>query len=119
MEFFSMQTELVLGVTAAASFTLGWIAHRYLLARRERISIELLTNQIGRLERQRDAAHRVALDLAATHSDLLKEHQEAKWKSSNIESNLSMRRPKADRVVDGYEVRVMDMDVAPRPLLSA
>ena len=116
MDIFPVEPEMALAT--AAAFALGWITQRWLLARREQHRIELLNEQIGKLEQQRDAAHRVALDLAARHSELRGERREAELMVLSLKSDLGRGYARNDTVVEGYDVHVSEMNEASWPLLE-
>ena len=99
-----MEMESYLAIAAVAAFILGWFAHRYLAERRERAVIEQLTDRLNRAEQQRDAAHRAALNLSATHARLISEHQETEWIIRSLRSELRVREARIDKLA-GSDVR--------------
>lgn len=117
MGIIAMEFETVLALAVVAAFMLGWLAHRWLLARRERSAIELLKQEISKLTQQRDAAHRVALDLAARQAKL-RDYQEAELKFLSLKSAPAAGYVRQDKVVEGYDVHVSEMNEASWPLLE-
>ncbi len=99
-----MEMESYLAIATVAAFTLGWFTHRYLVERRERAVIEQLTDRLNRAEQQRDAAHRAALNLSATHARLMGEHQETEWIIRSLRSELRIREAKIGKLA-GSDVR--------------
>ena len=91
MDLFLAQENLLLALKIAVAFTLGWLAHRWLTSLREKQLIGELTEQLAFLERQRDSAHRVSLELADTHNKLVGEHLEAEWTIHSLKSDLKVR----------------------------
>lgn len=91
MDLYLTQENILVAIAIAVVFALGWLAHRWLTVRRENASIDELTHQIERLQRQRDAAHKVSLELAATHNKLVGEHLEAEWTIHSLKSDLAVR----------------------------
>jgi hypothetical protein len=91
MDVFLTQGNLFLIVAAAAAFVLGWVAHRLLTSKREKQLVGELTEQLAFMERQRDSAHRVSLELAETHNKLVGEHLEAEWTVHSLKSDLQVR----------------------------
>lgn len=68
-----------------------------------RETIEQLTDRIAHLECQSDATHRASLELAATHSRLVGEHQEAEWMIRSLKSDIRLREAKIERLSGDYE----------------
>lgn len=91
MDVSSIQPEIVLAIAVAAAFVLGLMTHRLAQSMRQQRVINDLTDQLARLEQQRDAAHRVSLDLAASHTKLIGEHQEAEWMLRDLKADLRLR----------------------------
>ncbi len=91
MDIFLSQDNLFLALEIAVAFALGWLAHRWLAARREKQLVGELTDQLDFVERQRDSAHRVSLELADTHNKLVGEHLEAEWTVHSLKSDLKVR----------------------------
>lgn len=91
MDLFLDQDNLLLALGIAVAFTLGWLAHRWLTSRRENKLLGELTEQLAFMERQRDSAHRVSLELADTHNKLVGEHLEAEWTIHSLKSDLKVR----------------------------
>lgn len=91
MDLFLAQDNLLPALALAVAFALGWLAHRWLTARREKQSVGELTEQLAFIERQRDSAHRVSLELADTHNKLVGEHLEAEWTIHSLKSDLKVR----------------------------
>lgn len=109
MEAFTIEPELLLALALVVAFALGWMAQRMVYARSDRQHFELLNVQIARIEKQRDAAHRVALDLSASYTDLVKEKQDAEARMNRVQADLSGRNAKIEKLAVGYEVRYSDM----------
>lgn len=103
MDVFPIRADEVLAGALAAAFALGLIAHRLFTSRRENQIIEQLNDQIARLEKQGDAAHRVALDLAARHNQLVGAHHEAEWSIRSLKSELERRDAMIERTSEGAE----------------
>ena len=91
MDIFLTQESLFLTLEIVVAFALGWLAHRWLTSRREKPLIGELTDQLAFMERQRDAAHRVSLELADTHNKLVGEHLEAEWTIHSLKSDMKVR----------------------------
>jgi hypothetical protein len=91
MDIFLTQGNLFLVLVTAVAFAVGWLAHRLLTSRREQQLVGELTEQLAFMERQRDAAHRVSLELADTHNKLVGEHLEAEWTVHSLKSDLKVR----------------------------
>ena len=91
MDLFLAQDNLLLALKIAVAFTLGWLAHRWLMSRREKQLVGELTEQLAFMERQRDAAHHISLELADTHNKLVGEHLEAEWTIHSLKSDLKVR----------------------------
>ena len=91
MDLFLAQDNLLLAFEIAVAFTLGWLAHRWVTSRREKQLVGELTEQLAFMERQRDSAHRVSLELADTHNKLVGEHLEAEWTIHSMKSDLNVR----------------------------
>jgi len=91
MDLYLSQDNLLLALEIAVAFTLGWLAHRWLTSRRENQLRGELTEQLAFMERQRDSAHRVSLELAETHNKLVGEHLEAEWTIHSLKSDLKVR----------------------------
>ena len=91
MDLFLAQDNLLLALEIAVAFILGWLAHRWLASRREKQLVGELTEQLAFMERQRDSAHRVSLELADTHNKLVGEHLEAEWTIHSLKSDLKVR----------------------------
>lgn len=91
MDLFLTQENIVLALQIAAAFGFGWLAHRWLASRRENQLVNELTEQLAFMERQRDSAHRVSLELADTHNKLVGEHLEAEWTIHSLKSDLKVR----------------------------
>ena len=91
MDLFLAQDNLLLALEIAVAFTLGWLAHRWVTSRREKQLVGELTEQLAFMERQRDSAHRVSLELADTHNKLVGEHLEAEWTIHSMKSDLQVR----------------------------
>ena len=91
MDLFLAQDNLLLAFGIAVAFTLGWLAHRWVTSRREKQLVGELTEQLAFMERQRDSAHRVSLELADTHNKLVGEHLEAEWTIHSMKSDLNVR----------------------------
>ena len=91
MDLFLAQDNILLAFEIAVAFTLGWLAHRWLTSRRENQLVAELTEQLAFMERQRDSAHRVSLELADTHNKLVGEHLEAEWTVHSLKSDLKVR----------------------------
>ena len=113
MDLFLAQENLLLALEIAVAFTLGWLVHRWLTSLREKQLIGELTEQLGFLERQRDSAHRVSLELADTHNKLVGEHLEAEWTIHSLKSDLKVRdsRIKKLLVTANTERRAIKTDV--------
>lgn len=102
MDAFPIEQELILAVAVAAAFVLGLITHRFATSlRRKRVS-NALTDQVSRLEEQRDAAHRVSLELAASHTKLIGEQQESEWMIRNLKSDLRLRDARIEKLSDDF-----------------
>ena len=97
MEAFTIEPELLLALALVVAFALGWMAQRFVNARSDRQHFELLNVQIARIEKQRDAAHRVALDLSASYTDMVKEQQDTEARMNRIQADLSGRYAKRPR----------------------
>lgn len=91
MDLYLTQENITVAIAIALVFALGWLTHRWLMRRRENAVIDELTHQIERLERQRDSAHQVSLELADTHNKLVGEHLEAEWTIHSLQSDLKVR----------------------------
>jgi len=91
MDLFLAQDNLLPALALAVAFALGWLTHRWLVARREKQLVGELTEQLAFMERQRDSAHRVSLELADTHNKLVGEHLEAEWTIHSLKSDLKVR----------------------------
>ena len=91
MDLFLAQDNLLLALEIAVAFALGWLAHRWLTSQREKQLVDELTEQLAFMERQRDSAHRVSLELADTHNKLVGEHLEAEWTIHSMKSDLKVR----------------------------
>ena len=91
MDLFLAQDNLLLTFELAVAFAVGWFAHRWLMSRREKQLLGELTEQLAFMERQRDSAHRVSLELADTHNKLVGEHLEAEWTIHSLKSDLKVR----------------------------
>lgn len=91
MDIFLIQENLFLALEIAVAFALGWLAHRLLTSRRQKQLVGELTDQLAFMERQRDSAHRVSLELADTHNKLVSEHLEAEWTVHSLKSDLKVR----------------------------
>jgi hypothetical protein len=100
MDVFVTQENLILAIGIALVFTLGALTHRWLTARRESALIHELTHQVERLERQRESAHKVSLELAATHNKLVGEHLEAEWTIHSLKSDLKVRDARISKLLD-------------------
>lgn len=61
-------------------------------------AIDGLTDQVTRLEQQREVAHCVSLDLAASHTHLIGEHQEAEWIIRSLKADLRLRDAKIEKL---------------------
>ena len=101
MDVFPIQPELVLAIAIAAAFVLGLMTHRLAQSMRHQRVINDLAEQLERLEQQRDAAHRVSLDLAASHTKLIGEHQEAEWMVRSLKTDLRLRAAKIEELSEG------------------
>lgn len=115
MEAFAVRPEMALTLAVVVAFALGWAAQRLVVARSDRRQFELLNDHIARIEKQRDAAHRVALDLSASHTDLLKEQQATETMVRKLKSDLSGRYARIEKLSAGYEVQYSDINDAVRP----
>ncbi|MGB5511810.1 MAG: hypothetical protein WBM87_08895 [Woeseiaceae bacterium] len=91
MALFLALDNFLPALALAVAFTLGWLAHRWLTSRREQQLVTELTEQLAFMERQRDSAHRVSLELADTHNKLVGEHLEAEWTIHSLQSDLKIR----------------------------
>ena len=91
MDFYLTQENIIVAIAIALVFALGWLAHHWLMVRRENTTIDELTHQVERLQRQRDSAHQVSLELADTHNKLVGEHLEAEWTIQSLQSDLKVR----------------------------
>ena len=101
MDVFPIQLELVLAIAIAAAFVLGLMTHRLAQSMRHQRVVNDLAEQLERLEQQRDAAHRVSLDLAASHTKLIGEHQEAEWMVRSLKADLRLREAKIEELSEG------------------
>lgn len=117
MGIFPIEAEAALALAAGLAFSLGWLSHRWLHARREQHAIERLSQKISKLDQQRDAAHRVALDLAARQAKL-RAYQEAEMKFRSLKSAPGPGFIRHDKVVEGYDVHVSEMTEASWPALE-
>lgn len=100
MDAFLTQETIILATGIALVFALGAIAHRWLSAHRENTLIDELTHQVERLERQQDAAHKVSLELAATHNQLVGEQLEAEWTIHSLKSDLKVRDERIKKLLE-------------------
>ena len=91
MDLFLAQNNLLLALEIAVAFALGWLAHLWVTSRREQQLVGELTEQLAFMERQRDSAHRISLELADTHNKLVGEHLEAEWTIHSMKSDLNVR----------------------------
>jgi hypothetical protein len=91
MDLFLAQDNLLPALALAVAFALGWLAHRWLMSQRDAQHVTELTEQLAFMERQRDSAHRVSLELADTHNKLVGEHLEAEWTIHSLKSDLKVR----------------------------
>ena len=99
MDVYLTPENIVVTIAITLVFTLGWLTHRWMTARRDNARIDELTHQIERLERQRDSAHRVSLELADTHNKLVGEHLEAEWTIHSLKSDLKVRDEKIKKLL--------------------
>jgi hypothetical protein len=100
MGVFLTQENIILATGIALVFALGALTHRWLTARRENVLIDELTHQVERLERQRDSAHKVSLELAATHNKLVGEQLEAEWTIHSLKSDLRVRDERIKKLLE-------------------
>jgi len=91
MDIFVTQGNSLLLLATAVSFALGWLAHRLYTSRRDKLLVGELTEQLAFMERQRDSAHSISLELADTHNKLVSEHLEAEWTIHSLKSDLKVR----------------------------
>jgi len=116
MEAFNIEPELLLALALVVAFALGWMAQRIVYARSDRQHFELLNEQIARIEKQRDAAHRVALDLSASYTELVKEQQDTESRMTKLQADLSGRYARIEKLAAGYEVQYSDLsEISPAP----
>jgi hypothetical protein len=99
MDIFLTQENLLLTLEITVAFSLGWLAHRWLTSRREKRLVGELTDQLAFMERQRDSAHRVSLELADTHNKLVGEHLEAEWTIHSLKSDLKVRDARIQKLL--------------------
>lgn len=98
---FPLHTDMILAIAVAAAFALGWMLQRLFKSRRANNHIEQLSDRIARMEQQRDSAHRVSLDLAASHTQLLGDFHEAEWTIRGLKAELLTRDDKIENLLDG------------------
>ena len=103
MEVFLTQENMIFAAGIALVFALGALTHRWLTARRENALIDELTHQVERLERRQDAAHKVSLELAATHNKLVGEQLEAEWTIHSLKSDLKVRDARIKKLLAASE----------------
>jgi len=101
---FPMQGEEILATAIAAALVLGWLLHRMLVSVRERRAVATLTETVARLEHQIDTAHRVSLDLAARHTQLTGEYQEAEWTIHSLKSDLEARDARIEKLSQNFNI---------------
>lgn len=97
---FPLHTDMILAIAVAAAFALGWMLQRLFKSLRAKNRIELLSDRIARLEGQRDSAHRVSLDLAASHTQLLGDFHEAEWTIRGLKAELHTRNDKIEALLE-------------------
>ena len=99
MDIFLNQESLFLTLKIVVAFALGWLAHLWLTSRREQQLVGELTDQLAFMERQRDSAHRVSLELADTHNKLVGEHLEAEWTIHSLKSDMKVRDARIQKLL--------------------
>lgn len=102
MDVFSFQPEVTLAISVAAAFALGLLTHRLVQSTRHQIVIKDLTDDVRRLEQQKDAAHQATLDLAADHTKLVGDHHEAEWMIRKLENDLRLRDARIESLTEDF-----------------
>lgn len=102
MDAFQIDPELTLTIAIVAAFVLGWMANRLVKSVRYEREISDLSEQLARSEQQRDSAHQVSLELAASHNRLIGEHQEVEWMVSTLKADLRLRDARIEKLTDDH-----------------